>query len=39
VGNRVGLARGGLADLARPVLVDPLDHGQRQVLLVLELVV
>ena len=37
--DRVGLSRGRLADLAHPVLVDPLDHGQRQVLLVLELVV
>ena len=39
LGDRVGLLRGGLADLAQPVLVDPLEHGEREVLLVVELVI
>ena len=39
LGDRIRLLLGRLTDLARPVLVDPPDHGQGQVLLVLELVV
>ena len=37
--DRVLLARGGLAHLALPGLVGPSEHGQREVLLALELVV
>ena len=37
--DRIGLLRGRVAHLADPVLVNPIEHGQGEILLVLELVV
>ena len=39
LGDRIGLLPGGLTDVAHPVLIDPVDHRQRKVGLVLELVI